>query len=136
MDKKIITIFGIICALVFVGLLIIMFTSIFNTGQSMGEEMALTAEMIKDAQLEPYNGTQVTGDTVISLIKKSEYVVSGGKKLLIEVDGGEYGWQPDGTYIGYSKNDTTINTIETYDAKIITNQNGVIIGVKFISSAP
>lgn len=136
MDKKIITIFGIICALVFVGLLIIMFTSIFNTGQSMGEEMALTAEMIKDAQLEPYNGTQVTGDTVISLIKKSEYVVSGGKKLLIEVDGVEYGWQPDGTYIGYSKNDATINTIETYDAKIITNQNGVIIGVKFISSAP
>lgn len=137
MDQKILTIFGIVCSLVFIGLLVFMFSGIFSTGRGMGEEMALTSQMIKDAQLEPYNGTQVTGDTIISLIKKSEYVPTGGKKLLIEVETEDelnyYGWQSDGTFIGYAGNNGTINVVKIYDAKITVNPNGVIIGVKFTS---
>lgn len=160
MNKKIVTIAEIAFALVFVLIIAVIFSRVYNVGNTINLDIENMQETINDAGLAPYDDKTVSGDTVMSTINKMEttrngmamsYAVcasSGDGAQAVEGNWEFYGHQA----IGFTSNqanaeDITLfdsngnkitglgsaasqSTYTKYNTNLVPNENGYISPVK------
>lgn len=154
MNQKLIAIVGIIFAVVFVAIMALMFFQVIDFGNETAMDLQAIEQSITDADLEPYNNTIVSGDTVISTINKMKELRDGSKLGYIVKSGAtsdQYGYyslvvgnsensddyyevtsaSPNTSYkdITNSSKGNFIN--KRYKANIAINKNGVVLGIVF-----
>lgn len=141
MNKKIITIAGIVFALIFVVLLAVMMGTITTKANSANSKLVDTLEMTDNTSLSIYDGTTVKGESVTNAIKNVKQIGSG-IKLHITVK------TKDGTTAHYGYDDSTyketpntnvpdlgddgyINPSGNFSSELDPDANGVVKGIKF-----
>lgn len=148
MNKKIITIAGIIFALIFVVLLAVMMGTITTKANSANSKLVDTLEMTDNTSLSIYDNKIVKGESVISAIQNVRNL-GGGVKLEIKVKttGGteqKYGYvgDKDGLVeheitnpveyeITNPNDDNYINSTANFQSKLLKNSNDVVTGISF-----
>lgn len=125
MSSRIQTIAGIIFSLVFIAVLATMNSSVLQFGSNVNRRVSNTVSVSQHYELDVFDGTQVTGDTVISAINNKDTLTSG-LQLNIIVDGTTV----TGTY---TDSGLTINPNTVYNATLQRNLNDVITAVSFDS---
>lgn len=125
MSNRIQTIAGIIFSLVFIAVLATMNSSVLQFGSNVNRRVSNTVSVSQHYELDVFDGTQVTGDTVISAINNKDTLTSG-LQLNIIVDGTTV----TGTY---TDSGLTINPNTVYNATLQRNLNDVITAVSFDS---
>ena len=150
MNKKIITIAGIVFALIFVVILAVMMGTITNKANNANTKLVDTLEMTDNTSLDTYaDGSIVKGESVISCIKNVKSV-GGNLKLSIKVNtlaNGSvedkkktYGYvDSSNTIKSYNVTDSTdvnyINPSASFRVEQQTNDNDVITGLTFTQQA-
>lgn len=158
MNQKLIAIVGIIFAVVFVAIMALMFFQVIDFGNETAMDLQAIEQSITDADLEPYNNTVVSGDTVISTINKMKELRDGSKLGYIVKSGAtnnQYGYyditngsldsstgfynvnsaSPNASYISID-NSLKGNFInKRYKANIAINKNGVVLGIVFTAQS-
>lgn len=164
MNKKIIEIAGMSFALVFIVLMALIFGNVIDFGNRANDSIMDLKQAVVDADIEQYNGSIVSGDTVISTINKLKETKNGIKMSYAVCSGSEssssawsyYGFKvlkydssvgSSGGYIGttaasdsYTSYKTSlkpgnsgyISPVQEYTSKVVVNDNGVLVGIKFI----
>lgn len=164
MNKKILEIAGISFALVFIILMAFIFGNVVDFGNKANSNITDLKEAVIAADIEQYNDSVVSGDTVISTINKLKETKNGIKMSYAVCDGSEgsssawkyYGYKvlkydssvgTSGGYIGttaasdsYTSYKTSlkpgntgyISPVQEYKSQIVLNENGVLVGIKFI----
>ena len=122
-SSRIQTIAGIIFSLVFIAVLATMNSSVLQFGSNVNRRVSNTVSVSQHYELDVFDGTQVTGDTVISAINNKDTLTSG-LQLNIIVDGTTV----TGTY---ADSGLTINPNTVYNATLQRNLNDVITAVSF-----
>ncbi|WXR61384.1 hypothetical protein WG909_13930 [Peptostreptococcaceae bacterium AGR-M142] len=141
MNKKILIVATLVFALAFVAVLAVMNSGLLSTASNANKKLSNTLSMTSDYELETYNGTTVTGDTVISAIKNAK-TLSSNTKLEIEVKTKEgatdkYGFV-DGKddFTDYTETDSRdndfINPTANFEASLTKNDNDIITGIEFV----
>lgn len=153
MNKKIITIAGIVFALIFVVLLAVMMGTITTKANSANSKLVDTLEMTDNTSLSIYDGTTVKGESVTNAIKNVKQI-GGGMKLEITVTTGKgvtdhYGYtsraNKENTSEGKTdfsvtprtdtpsnaNSDYYINPSANFKAKLDANSNDVVTGINF-----
>lgn len=155
MNKKIITIAGIVFALIFVVLLAVMMGTITTKANSANSKLVDTLEMTDNTSLSIYDGTTVKGESVTNAIKNVKQIGSG-MKLEIKVTTGKgvtdyYGYTnnakdenlsedeekidfnitPRTSTPSETTSDYYINPSANFKATLDTNDNDVVKGIKF-----
>lgn len=149
MDKKILSIAGIVFALVFIVLMSMIFMNVINFGEVANNSIERIAQVTEEANLEQYNETVVSGDTVIATINKVKET-RNGIKMSYAVCNGAANSASNWTKYGYCKLDysaeagagnqyTTIGTgvteYKTYDLTLTSSDgNGYISPVQEYTS--
>lgn len=140
MNKKIITIAGIVFALIFVVLLAVMMGTITNKANSANTKLVDTLEMTDNTSLETYSdGSIVKGESVVSAIKNIKSIGGNLKlKVTVETKAGDttsYGYVNSSTITPYNQTDSTaadyINPSASFECTQNINSNGVITGLTF-----
>jgi hypothetical protein len=150
MDRKITTVVGIVLALVFVGLLTVIFDMITSTGNSATDTFGSTKDAIVYNELKQFDGGVVSGTTVISTINnlreskagtRMSYVVKNGTTYTAYGYGGIAASSsytvssPGTTYTQYKVTDVNssgyISDSSKYSASIAKATNGTIVGIIF-----
>ena len=141
MNKKIITIAGIVFALIFVVLLAVMMGTITTKANSANSKLVDTLEMTDNTSLSIYDGKTVKGESVLSAIQNVKSL-GGGMKLEITVDTKSgsapvsYGYV-DGadTITEYKVTDPNsadyINSTANFQSELTKNANDVVTGITF-----
>ena len=88
MNKKIITIAGIVFALIFVVILAVMMGTITNKANNANNKLTDTLEMSDGLDLASYDNTMMKGSSVVNAIKNGKGL-GGQSKLWIYVETGE-----------------------------------------------
>lgn len=105
MNKKIITIAGIVFALIFVVILAVMMGTITNKANNANNKLTDTLEMSDGLDLASYDNTMMKGSSVINAIKNGKSL-GGQSKLWIYVE--NKNTDPDGEQIyGYGSDSGT-----------------------------
>ncbi len=79
MGKKMITIAEIAFAVVFIIIMATIFRTVTNFGNNANNSLQSISKAIEDADIATYNGTTVSGDTVVSTINKLQATKNGVK---------------------------------------------------------
>ncbi len=124
MNRKIVEIVGILMALVFVGVMGVIFTNVIDFGKKAEVNMESLTESVDQAELESYNGKIVSGESVISAINKLKETPNGIKmSYVVSTTGSTTSW------VGYGyqgiKYDATAAGTSTYGYKIGINTTAV-----------
>ena len=122
MDKKIITIVEIVFAMVFVMIMALLFKTVTDNTNKQTKLMENLQESITNTELQSYDGTRVSGDTVRSVINKMESTENGIRMSYYVVQNGgsyKYGYKHitdvgAGTGALYDSNGASINA--SFDA--------------------
>lgn len=150
MNKKIITIAGIVFALIFVVLLAVMMGTITTKANSANSKLVDTLEMTDNTSLSIYDGTTVKGESVTNAIKNVKQI-GGGIKLEITVttkDGHTryYGYTDhknpdDKSSVSYLETPNTnipdlggdgyINPSGNFSSELDSDKNDVVKGITF-----
>lgn len=139
MNKKIITIAGIVFALIFVVLLAVMMGTITTKANSANSKLVDTLEMTDNTSLSIYDGTTVKGESVTNAIKNVKQI-GGSYKLKIFVVTGDgakntYGYTSD-TPVTETPNSPSdsgyINSSSNFTSNLATNENDVVTAIVFI----
>lgn len=140
MNKKIITIAGIVFALIFVVLLAVMMGTITTKANSANSKLVDTLEMTDNTSLSIYDGKVVKGESVISAIQNIKNI-GGGMKLQIDVKtksgvSTPYGYVGnDDTITEYEitdpKDSNYINPSANFQSELSKGKNDVVIGITF-----
>ena len=144
MNKKILTITGIVFALIFVVILSVMMSTITTKGNDANTQLVDTLEMTSNANLDLYeHGASVKGEQVINAIKNVRNL-GGDVKMVITVktkanstDGAKYGYTEDGNgdIVSYNVTDSSdknyINASAQFKCERNENGNGVVTGLTF-----
>lgn len=155
MNKKIITIAGIVFALIFVVLLAVMMGTITTKANSANSKLVDTLEMTDNTSLSIYDDTTVKGESVLNAIKNVKQIGSGTKLEITVVTGNGktdyYGYTtkaktenlPEGekkndfsvtprtSTPSNANNDYYINPSANFKSTLDPNDNDVVIGIKF-----
>lgn len=140
MNKKIITIAGIVFALIFVVLLAVMMGTITTKANSANSKLVDTLEMTDNTSLSIYDGKVVKGESVISAIQNIKNI-GGGMKLQITVktksgDSKDYGYVGNNDEITEyditdPKNLNYINPSANFQSELSKGPNDVVTGIAF-----
>lgn len=122
MSKKIIEVSLIVFAMVFIVLMVTIFSNVINIGNININSLNNMKELIADADLDVYDGTIVSGDTVISTINKLKETKNGFKLSYAVCDGvtsNSGNWR----YYGYSglKYDSNVGSSGDYIGVVDSN---------------
>lgn len=148
MNKKIITIAEIVFALIFVVLLAVFMATINSKGNSANNQLVDTLEATDSSNVKSYpNGGTVKGSTVEMALDQIKSLAGDVNKFYIvvvtnqtEANGNEdyddkeqpYVYAKGETYnVTNSKDPNYINSKADFKCIHITNENGIIIGLKF-----
>ena len=121
------TIAGIIFSLLFIAILSNMNSSVLQFGSDVNRKVGNTLSVSQSYELDVFDGTKVTGDTVISAINNKDTITSG-MQLDIIVDGTTV----TGTY---AESGITINPSTVYNAELQRNLNDVVNAVSFTTAS-
>lgn len=127
MGSRIQTIAGIIFSLLFIAILSNMNSSVLQFGSDVNRKVGNTLSVSQSYELDVFDGTKVTGDTVISAINNKDTITSG-MQLDIIVDGTTV----TGTY---AESGITINPSTVYNAELQRNLNDVVNAVSFTTAS-
>lgn len=141
MNKKIITIAGIVFALIFVVLLAVMMGTITTKANSANSKLVDTLEMTDNTSLSIYDGKIVKGESVISAIQNVKSI-GGGMKLQINVKTKGTDKTESYGYVGGSETITEykitnpedpkyINSSANFQSELAKNSNDVVTGINF-----
>ena len=122
MSERIQWVAGIIFALAFVALLSMMNMDVLRYGASVNSRVNNQIAVSESYEMQSFDGTVVTGDTVKSAIKNQNTMYT--HNLEIKVDNVVY---------PVNSNTDSIGLSTKYTATLITNPNGIITGVEFTS---
>lgn len=155
MDKKVIEVALITFALIFVVLMSVCFGHVVGFGNKANNNISSIEMAIVDADLEQYNNKVVSGDAVISTINKMKELKDGTKmSYVVKNDSSwtSYGHSAitatggidniDASMVGTGEAEYTrytanlgdsafINPVDSYQSKVVGNENGVVIGIAF-----
>lgn len=126
MGHRIETMASIIFALIFVGILSTMYGTVTRYGNDVNRKIGNTVSVSENYELQVFDGTKVTGDTVISAINNRN-TLSSKLVLRITVNGREV----PGDYASFSE---TINPSTVYNATLEKNANDVIETIAFTTA--
>lgn len=126
MGQRIETMASMIFALVFVAILSTMAVTVNRYGSVVNQKVGNTVSVSENYELASFDGTKVTGDTVISAIN-NRATLSAKFVLHITVDGVEITGD-------YADSGLVINPSGAYDATLERNANDVIETVAFTTS--
>lgn len=132
MGDRIQKIAGIIFALAFVGILAMMNQQVMLFGSDVNQQVHNTSTVSVDYELEPFNGTVVSGDTVISAIKNRNSLTSSNLSIQVENDEGVITYSDEaGDETSYDKSRFEIVITDKYTAELAANANGVVTQIVF-----
>lgn len=123
MGNRIQTIASIIFALLFIGILSMMNSTVLQFGSNVNHKVGNTVSISENYELNSFDGTRVSGDTVISAINNKD-TLSSTLQLTIIVDGVPV----TGTY---AESGLTINPNTVYQAELQRNVNDVVENIVF-----
>lgn len=126
MGNRIQTMASIIFALFFVAILAQMNTSVLKFGADMNGKVNNTLTVSENYELDAFDNTQVTGDTVISAIHNRETLCSN-RPIEISING----------YVITGNDDAAINSISpsrVYTATLMRNANDVVQTIDFVEN--
>lgn len=126
MGHRIETMASIIFALIFVGILSTMYGTVTRYGNDVNRKIGNTVSVSENYELQVFDGTKVTGDTVISAINNRN-TLSSKLVLRITVNGREV----PGDYASFGE---TINPSTVYNATLEKNANDVIETIAFTTA--
>ena len=115
---------SIIFALIFVGILSTMYGTVTRYGNDVNRKIGNTVSVSENYELQVFDGTKVTGDTVISAINNRNTLSS---KLVLRITGREV----PGDYASFGE---TINPSTVYNATLEKNANDVIETIAFTTA--
>ena len=126
MGHRIETMASVIFALLFIGILSTMYGTVNRYGSEVNRKVGNTVSVAENYELLAFDGTKVTGDTVISAINNRNSL-SSKLTLQITVDG-----RPVvGADASFGE---TINPSTIYNAELQKNANDVIETIAFIKA--
>ena len=132
MGDRIQKIAGIIFALAFIGILAAMNQQVIRFGQNTNRQVNQTATASVSYELEPFNGTIVSGDTVISAIKNRNTLTSANLSIKVENSYGNVEeYNDNGGLNRYDPSTGGIGPQDRYEASLNTNANGVVSEIFF-----
>ena len=110
-------------ALVFIAIVSTMNSEVVRYGNAVNHRVNNQIVAAENYELQSFDGTLVTGDTVISAIKNQDTLYS--TNLEISVNG-----------TTYTRNDNlgAIGLANRYRAELVLNDNDIIVGVRFTSA--
>lgn len=127
MGSRIQTIAGIIFSLLFIAILATMNSTVLQFGSDVNRKVGNTLSVSQNYELDVFDGTKVTGDTVISAINNKD-TITNGLQLNIIVDGT--------TVTGaYAESGITINPSTVYNAQLQRNLNDVVEAITFTAAS-
>lgn len=126
MGHRIETMASVIFALLFIGILSTMYGTVNRYGSEVNRKVGNTVSVAENYELLAFDGTKVTGDTVISAINNRNSL-SSKLTLRITVDGREV----PGDYASLGE---TINPSTIYNATLEKNANDVIETIAFTTA--
>lgn len=127
MGSRIQTIAGIIFSLLFIAILATMNSTVLQFGSDVNRKVGNTLSVSQNYELDVFDGTKVTGDTVISAINNKD-TITNGLQLNIIVDGTTV----TGTY---AESGITINPSTVYNAQLQRNLNDVVEAITFTTAS-
>lgn len=127
MGSRIQTIAGIIFSLLFIAILATMNSTVLQFGSDVNRKVGNTLSVSQNYELDVFDGTKVTGDTVISAINNKD-TITNGLQLNIIVDGTTV----TGTY---AESGITINPSTVYNAQLQRNLNDVVEAITFTTES-
>lgn len=139
MAERIQHIAGIIFALAFVALLALLNTNAINIGQNVNRQLSRTSTASETYELQAFDGTTVTGATVISAIKNYDALTAYDMAISVVTKSGSVSvtttYGAGGTYVKYDPTSQPANTritpTKSFRAELVENINGILNGVKF-----
>ncbi len=125
MSNRLQSIAEIVFALAFIAILSMIASGVFKFGGNVNEQIQRTNAATELHELRAFDGTTVTGETVISAIRNHNTLYS--YDLTITVGGTNYG--AGGTTFDITSG--AVNPAAAYSATLDTNGNGVVTGITF-----
>lgn len=135
MGERIQYVASILFALAFVALLSIMNSNVLQYGAAVNSRVNNNIELSETYELQSFDSTTVTGDTVISAIRNSDTL--SNQKLTIEVrtsDGRTTSYGEGGTFPSYSVTAGQpyyIGPSQKFTSALIRNANEIVTKVLF-----
>lgn len=120
MGERIQWVAAMLFSLAFVALLSTMNSSVLHYGANVNNRVNNQLVVSESYELQSFDDTLVTGDTVRSAIKNQDTIYTN--KLAITVNGQSY---------SASSNVNNISLTQTYRASIVRNTNNIITGISF-----
>lgn len=141
LDKKILAIAGIVFALVFVILMSLIFMNVINFGEVANNSIERITQVTEEANLEQYNETVVSGDTIIATINKVKETRNGIKMSYAVCNGApnsasswtKYGYckleysASEGAEKKYTTIGTGVTEYKTYDLTLTSSDSNKYI---------
>lgn len=131
MGDRIQKIAGIIFALTFVAILALMNQQVLHFGSDVNRQVHNSSTVSVDYELEPFNGTFVSGDTVVSAINNRNSLSSSSLSVLVIDSGGGEMLYDANTPDKYDQSSGNVELSSKYKAELATNANGVVHQILF-----
>lgn len=124
----------IIFALLFVAIMAVMNTSVLNLGTNANKQLSTTLQTSDSSALEIYNNSIVSGNTVLNAAKNPSVVSSTNMTIAVVTKANQSGepYTSTDTYTANPSDSTYINTSSQFTSHLVSNSNGVIVGIIFI----
>lgn len=120
MSERIQWVASIIFALAFVALMSVMNMDVLHYGANVNNRVNNQIAVSESYELQNFDGTTVTGDTVKSAIKNQDTLYTSNLEIVV-----------DGTTYPVGSNTDSISLSSKYTATLVRNGNDIITGVEF-----
>lgn len=120
MSERIQWVASIIFALAFVALLSVMNMDVLHYGANANNRVNNQIAVSESYELQNFDGTVVTGDTVRSAVKNQDTMYTSNLEIVV-----------DGTTYPAGSNTDSIGLSSKYTAELVRNANDIITGVEF-----
>lgn len=132
MGDRIQKIAGIIFALTFVAILALMNQQVLHFGSDVNRQVHNSSTVSVDYELEPFNGTTVSADTVISAINNRNSLTSNSLSIMVkDSSGNEIAEYEATTNEKYDQSTGAVDATKRYTAELVTNANAVVYQISF-----
>lgn len=123
----------IIFALLFVAIMAVLNTSVLNMATGANKTLTTTVSTSDSSSLDVYNDADVYGSTVQNCATKPSSIISSSISVFVRTGGDDSyrEYTAKGTYKEPSSSKAFINTNAMFHSNLITNANGVTVGILF-----
>lgn len=130
MGSRIQYVASVIFALAFIALMSMMNSSVFRYGANVNSQINNQIVAAESYELQSFDGTLVTGDTVRSAVKNRDTIYTSKLTIQVETMSGIKTYAAD-SVPGIDTDTSDIELTRTYKATLDRNANDIITGVTF-----